>query len=134
MRISEWSSDVCSSDLVGFAILGLLYVPQLSTISATFPAMFPTHVRFAGFAISYNISTSLFGGTAPAFNSWLIRITGDPLMPAYSMMGACVIGAVALLFLKETAGLSLRGTDIPHLPTHKRQLERSEERRVGKEG
>src|SRR3546814_3519863 len=88
----------------GFAILGLLYVPQLSTISATFPAMFPTHVRFAGFAISYNISTSLFGGTAPAFNSWLIRITGDPLMPAYSMMGACVIGAVALLFLKETAG------------------------------
>src|SRR3546814_7472219 len=44
----------------GFAILGLLYVPQLSTISATFPAMFPTHVRFAGFAISYNIATSLF--------------------------------------------------------------------------
>src|SRR3546814_14930287 len=84
--------------------------------------MFPTHVRFAGFAISYNISTSLFGGTAPAFNSWLIRITGDPLMPAYSMMGACVIGAVALLFLKETAGLSLRGTDIPHMPTRNRQV------------
>ena len=26
----------------------LLYVPQLATISATFPAMFPTHVRYAG--------------------------------------------------------------------------------------
>src|SRR3546814_189767 len=37
--------------IVGFALLGLLYVPQLATISATFPAMFPTHLLFAGFAI-----------------------------------------------------------------------------------
>ncbi len=93
--------------VIGFVLLGALYAPQLATISATFPAMFPTYVRFAGFAISYNIATSLFGGTAPAFNSVLIRVTGDPLMPAYSMMVACAVGAVALFFLKETAGLSL---------------------------
>lgn len=99
--------------IVGFALLGLLYVPQLATISATFPAMFPTHVRFAGFAIAYNVSTSLFGGTAPAFNSWLIGTTGDELMPAYVMMAACAIGAVALRFTPETAGQSLRGTGMP---------------------
>jgi MHS family proline/betaine transporter-like MFS transporter len=99
--------------IVGFALLGLLYVPQLATISATFPAMFPTHVRFAGFAISYNVATSLFGGTAPAFNSWLIGRTGNELMPAYVMMIACVIGAVALRFTPETAGQSLRGTGMP---------------------
>jgi MHS family proline/betaine transporter-like MFS transporter len=99
--------------IVGFALLGLLYVPQLATISATFPAMFPTHVRFAGFAISYNVATSLFGGTAPAFNSWLIGRTGNELMPAYVMMIACVIGAVALRFTPETAGQSLRGTGVP---------------------
>lgn len=99
--------------ILGFALLGLLYVPQLATISATFPAMFPTHVRFAGFAIAYNVSTSLFGGTAPAFNSWLIQRTGDELVPAYVMMASCVVGGVALLFLRETAGKSLRGTDLP---------------------
>ena len=98
--------------VVGFAILGVLYVPQLATISATFPAMFPTHVRFAGFALAYNVSTSIFGGTAPALNSALIRFTGDELMPAYYMMGACVVGAVALFFLKESAGLSLRGRGV----------------------
>jgi MHS family proline/betaine transporter-like MFS transporter len=38
--------------IVGFTVLGLVYVLQLGTISATFPAMFPTHVRFAGMAIS----------------------------------------------------------------------------------
>ncbi|WP_114950942.1 MFS transporter [Sphingosinicella terrae] len=101
--------------IVGFALLGLLYVPQLATISATFPAMFPTHVRFAGFAVSYNVATSLFGGTAPAFNSWLIGRTGDELMPAYVMMAACLVGMVALLRTPETAGRSLRGTAPPGL-------------------
>src|SRR5690606_29687370 len=99
--------------VIGFALLGLLYVPQLATISATFPAMFPTHVRFAGFAISYNVATSLFGGTAPAFNSWLIGATGNELMPAYVMMAACVVGAVALTRTPETARQSLRGTELP---------------------
>lgn len=99
--------------VLGFALLGLLYVPQLATISATFPAMFPTPVRFAGFAIAYNIATSLFGGTAPLANSWLIGITGDELVPAYYMMAACLVGAIALYFVIETAGHSLRGTAIP---------------------
>ncbi|MCA6108629.1 MFS transporter [Bradyrhizobium sp. CNPSo 4026] len=92
---------------IGFILLGLLYVPQLATISATFPAMFPTHVRFAGFASAYNISTSVFGGTAPAINSGLISITGIELMPAYYMMVTCLVGLVALRFMPETVGRTL---------------------------
>src|SRR3546814_12071972 len=72
--------------IIAFILLGLLYVPQLATISATFPALFPTPVRFAGFAIAYNVSTSIFGGTAPAVGSALIGWTGDQLMPAYYMI------------------------------------------------
>ncbi|MCB1411962.1 MAG: MFS transporter [Xanthobacteraceae bacterium] len=91
----------------GFILLGLLYVPQLATISATFPAMFPTRVRFACFASAYNISTSIFGGTAPAVSSGLISITGNELMPAYYMMATCLVGLVTLRFMPETAGRSL---------------------------
>ncbi len=98
--------------IVGFALLGLLYVPQLATISATFPAMFPTSVRFAGFALAYNVATSIFGGTAPVIGSGLIGITGNELMPAYYMMFACVVGMISMRFLKESAGLSLRDADI----------------------
>jgi MFS family permease len=99
--------------VIGFAVLGLLYVPQLATISATFPAMFPTHVRYCGMAIAYNVSTSLFGGTAPAANDLLINKTGTNLVPAYYMMAACVIGAIALKFVIETRGCSIRGRAIP---------------------
>ncbi|MGO3326195.1 MFS transporter [Gordonia sp. (in: high G+C Gram-positive bacteria)] len=99
--------------ILGFLVLGLLYLPQLSTISATFPAMFPTHVRYAGFAIAYNVSTAAFGGTAPLVNESVVDSTGWLQFPALYMMLACVVGMVALAFLKETAGASLRGTDIP---------------------
>ncbi|GAA2789819.1 MFS transporter [Kribbella solani] len=99
--------------IIGFAVLGLLYVPQLATISATFPAMFPTHVRYAGFAIAYNVSTSLFGGTAPAVNDWLTAKLGDSLVPAYYMMAACVVGAIALIKVPETSRCPLNGTEIP---------------------
>ncbi|MBO0880871.1 MAG: MFS transporter [Mycobacterium sp.] len=99
--------------VIGFAVLGLLYAPQLATISAMFPAMFPTHVRYAGFAIAYNVSTSLFGGTAPVINDWLVKVSGDNLVPAYYMMVACVVGAVALVKCPETARCPISGTEIP---------------------
>ncbi|WP_246136532.1 MFS transporter [Leekyejoonella antrihumi] len=99
--------------IIGFALVGILFAPQLATISATFPAMFPTIVRFAGVAIGYNVATSAFGGTAPSVTDWLITKTGSDLMPAYYMMGACLLGLVGAYFLIETKGESLRGTQIP---------------------
>lgn len=109
--------------IIGFAVLGLLYVPQLATISATFPAMFPTQVRFAGFAIAYNVSTALFGGTAPAVNDWLIGVTGNDLVPAMYMMVACVVGAAALIGLPETARCPIDGTETPGTPEAPPQLD-----------
>jgi MFS transporter, MHS family, proline/betaine transporter len=102
--------------IIGFAVLALLLVLQLGIISATFPALFPTQIRYAGFAISYNISTALFGGTAPFVNDYMIPRT-SAYWPAFYMMAAAVIGLIALRFAPETAGASMRGTHVPHLAT-----------------
>jgi len=99
--------------IIGFTVLGLVYVLQLGTISATFPAMFPTHVRYSGMAISYNVATAAFGGTAAAANEALIGATGSNLVPAIYMMISCVVGMVALYFVVETRGASLRGRGVP---------------------
>ncbi|WP_174867652.1 MFS transporter [Nocardia arthritidis] len=99
--------------ITGFVILGLLYVPQLATISSTFPAIFPTHVRYAGFALAYNVSTALFGGTAPLINEAVIDATGWSLFPAWYTVGAAIVGLIACAYLRETAGTSLRGTEVP---------------------
>ncbi|WP_429425022.1 MFS transporter [Nocardia sp. GAS34] len=99
--------------IFGFVVLGLLFVPQLSTISATFPAIFPTQVRYAGFALSYNLSTAIFGGTAPYIDQAVIDATGWKLFPAFFMVAGCLVGLVSWVFLRETKGVSLRGTDTP---------------------
>jgi MHS family proline/betaine transporter-like MFS transporter len=99
--------------IIGFTVLGLVFLPQLGTISATFPAMFPAHVRYAGMAISYNVATAAFGGTAAFVNQALIGATGSKLMPAFYLMAAMVIGMIALVKVPETAGHSIRGRSIP---------------------
>jgi MHS family proline/betaine transporter-like MFS transporter len=85
--------------------------------------MFPTHVRYAGMAIAYNVSTSLFGGTAPAVNEWLIGKTGDALVPAYYMMGACIVGAIALIAVPETTRCPINGRETPGTATAPPQLD-----------
>ena len=102
-----------AAQLAGIGILGLLLVMIISTISATLPALFPTAHRFSGFAIGYNISTAVFGGTAGVANEALIDVTGNNLVPGYYLTAAGVIGLVAVLTFKETAGRSLRGNVIP---------------------
>ena len=101
------------SQLAGIGILGLFLVMIISNISATLPALFPTAVRYSGFAIGYNVSTALFGGTAGVANEYLIDVTGNPLVPGFYLAAAGLIGLLSVLTFRETAGRSLRGNIIP---------------------
>ena len=93
--------------IVGLAVMALL-LPLAATIPATLPALFPTRVRYGSFAIGYNVSTSLFGGTAPLIAAALIHQTGSPLIPAFYMMVAAVVAAPAIMAMPETRDVSMR--------------------------
>ena len=89
--------------VAGFVILAILLVCILAVIGSTFPAMFPTRVRYGSFAIGYNLSTSIFGGTAGLVIESLITLTGNTYVPAYYLMGAGVIGLVPVMLMPETS-------------------------------
>ncbi|WUI01139.1 MFS transporter [Spirillospora sp. NBC_00431] len=91
----------------GYAIVGGLLVLILAVIAATFPAMFPTKVRYGAFAIGYNLSTSLFGGTAAVLVGSLIDATGSNYVPAYYLMFAGLVALVPILKIPETAGVPI---------------------------
>lgn len=99
--------------VAGLAIFGLFLVMLLSNISATLPALFPTTVRYAGFALGYNVATSLLGGPAGLLNEWLIGVTGSVLVPGFYITVTAIIGLIAVLTFNETAGRSLRGDVVP---------------------
>ena len=97
--------------LIGaLAILGLLTVAVDGIMPSTEPAIFPTHIRYAGFAISYNISTALFGGTAPYMVQYLIGVSGNKLVPGFYLMGAAAIALIAVRLMPETAGKPMLGS------------------------
>jgi len=95
---------------LGLMLLGLALVCFTSSMPSTLPALFYTPVRYSALSIAFNVSVSLFGGTTPLITAWLVERTGDPLVPAYYLMGAAVIGLVTMLFVNETANLPLRGS------------------------
>ncbi|HET8868237.1 MAG TPA: MFS transporter [Agrococcus sp.] len=99
--------------ILGLAIFGLFLVMLLCNISASLPALFPTTVRYAGFALGYNVATSLLGGPAGLINESLIQSTGSTLIPGFYMTVAGIIGLIAILTFNETAGRSLRGDIVP---------------------
>jgi len=69
--------------------------------------------------LTYNVATAVAGGPTPAINEALTTSWTD-YFPAFYMMGASIIGIVAVYFAPETAGASLRGTEIPDAKRSKR--------------
>ncbi|EDY44416.1 MFS transporter [Streptomyces sp. SPB074] len=107
---------------LGLLLLGLSLVCLLGTMSAALPAIFPTQVRYGSLSISYNLATSIFGGTTPLVITALISAFDTNLMPAYYATAAAVVGVIAVLCLKETANLPLAGSP-PSVETEEEAVE-----------
>ncbi|MGP4018994.1 MFS transporter [Saccharopolyspora sp. 5N708] len=76
--------------------------------TAAITEMFPTRLRYSSLALPYNLSSALFGGTAPFVSTWLIATFHSPLAPAFYTMLVAVPTLVVYLRLRETAHEPLR--------------------------
>ncbi|MEG4642070.1 MFS transporter [Paracoccus sp. APAP_BH8] len=86
---------------------GALLTINDGTLPCFLSEIFPTRVRYSGFAFSFNAANALFGGTAPFVATWLISVTGSKLAPAWYLVGAAGLALVAMLMARETAGKPL---------------------------
>lgn len=82
--------------LFSLIILSFSFSLVASSYGAMLAELFPPKIRYTGVGLAYNVAFAAFGGTTPLIATSLIKITNNPLMPAYYLM----------LF----AGLSLLGT------------------------
>ncbi|KAA9156475.1 MFS transporter [Amycolatopsis acidicola] len=103
--------------IVGFGIVAFLLVLMLAVIGSTFPAMFPTRVRYGSFAIGYNVSTSVFGGTCGVIVTALIHSTGNEDWPAFYLMIAAVIAIVPIIKIPETARVPIAKINVQSSPS-----------------
>jgi MFS family permease len=66
--------------------------------------LFPTRIRFTGVALGFNISFTLFSGTAPLVATSLIGSTGQMASPAFLMMACALIALVGSWWVERYGG------------------------------
>jgi len=63
----------------------------------------PAAIRSSSLAVVYALAISTFGGTTQYMATWLIKVTGSPMAPAWYWTGAVVIGLAAMMATRESA-------------------------------
>ena len=87
---------------------GAILAMNDGTLPCFLAEIFPTRVRFSGFAFSFNVANAVFGGTAPFIATWLIHMTGNKMAPAWYLLAAAAVALVAMLASRETAHKALQ--------------------------
>lgn len=96
---------------LGLMIIAIFSSTFQGTMPSLLPSLFFTDVRNAALSITYNVSASLFGGTAPLIVSWLISQTNNPMIPAYYVIFSALVGIVVVsIFIENTSTKALRGS------------------------
>jgi MHS family proline/betaine transporter-like MFS transporter len=102
-----------SSNLVQLLIAQGLFALILGAYVGVSPVMlveqFPGAIRCTAAASSYNFVIGLFGGTTPMLCVYLIRETGNDMLPAIYLLVAAAVSFATLLGVRETAFQNLRG-------------------------
>jgi MFS transporter, MHS family, proline/betaine transporter len=86
--------------------------------------LFPTRIRFTGVALVFNISFTIFSGTAPLVATTLIREMGSVRAPALLMIGCGLLALVGSVWTEHYGGHVL-------VKERKNQLRRQELSAVG---
>jgi MFS family permease len=73
--------------------------PTLTVVTESLPR----RIRAGAVAVIYAVSIAAFGGTTQFMITWIIAATGNPLAPAFYMMGGIAIGLIAMASVRETA-------------------------------
>jgi MFS family permease len=87
-----------------YSVAFLLRFVLVAGMTAGFIALtegLPAHVRSAALALVYALAISVFGGSTQFVIAWLTEWSGDPMAPAWYMLGALVIGLVAMTMMRE---------------------------------
>lgn len=85
------------------ALLNGIQTLSSATIIVAITESLPKRVRSGAFALIYALAISVFGGSTQFLVAWIIHVTGNPLAPAWYMLGAVTIGLIAMSLLPETA-------------------------------
>jgi MFS family permease len=85
------------------SLLGLSVCPMITWLTESLPSA----IRSGGVATVYAVAIAVFGGTTQFAITWLVKVTGNPLAPAWYWTVAAMVGVTAMSIVHESAPLKL---------------------------
>ncbi|HEX3284049.1 MAG TPA: MFS transporter [Mycobacterium sp.] len=83
--------------VVSMIIHAMMYGPQAALIGESFP----THLRYGGAGLGYQLASVFAGGPAPLLATWLLHQTGTPYSISIYIVIAAVITVICCLALAD---------------------------------
>jgi len=90
------------------ALLAVASTLSTATVLVAITEALPRRARSGGLSIMYALSISVFGGSTQFIVAWLTRLTGNPMTPAWYLIGGVTLGLLAILSMPETAPVKTR--------------------------
>jgi len=106
-----WTITHVNSTVLFYVLIGgLSVIFELCTVQilVSFTESVPARIRSGTVAIIYAFAISIFGGSTQFLITWLIRVTGNPLAPAWFWTAAAFVFVLAAMALSESAPVKLR--------------------------
>lgn len=74
---------------------------------------FPAARRAGSLGLVYALGVAIFGGSAQYVVTWLMKVTGSDMAPAWYTSAAIAVGIVGIVLVRETAPRRLRALGLP---------------------
>jgi MFS transporter, MHS family, proline/betaine transporter len=91
------------SAIAGQTLMGVVRGAVTGITAVVMIELFPTKLRYSGFALAYGVTAAVFGGTVPLVATYLVDVTHNPFAPAFYLMGIAVISLATAFTVRETA-------------------------------
>ena len=89
--------------VLSMVIHAMMYGPQAALIGESFP----THLRYGGAGLGYQLASVFAGGPAPLLATWLLHETGTPYSISIYIVIAAVITVICCLALADRSRVDI---------------------------
>jgi MFS family permease len=89
--------------VLSMIIHAMMYGPQAALIGESFP----THLRYGGAGLGYQLASVFAGGPAPLLATWLLHETGTPYSISIYIVIAAVITVICCLALADRSRVDI---------------------------
>lgn len=87
--------------IIAYGLFAILLGISAGSIMYAIMKCFPVNTRFSGSCISFNVSMSIFGGTAPLLALYLTKLVHNPTAPAFLLMATAILTLIAVFAENE---------------------------------